>query len=91
MCSAYWNLNTELVCPKCGKKDLWNLQTHFMGDFGSCVNEYKLGQKVKELKNLTQILDGKNEGFCSSCSCCKKSFDLGAEIKMGKVVKVFFV
>ena len=91
MCSAYWSLKTELSCPKCEKTDVWDLQTHFMGEFGSCINEYKLGQKVEELKNVTVSLDGKNESFCGSCSGCNKFFELGAEINKGKVTKVFFV
>ena len=90
MCSAYWNLNTKLNCPACGKNGLWNLQTHFMGDFGSCLNQYKLGQKIKELSNATVSLDGE-EGFCGDCPYCKKFFDLGGEINKGKVVKVFFL
>lgn len=91
MCSLYWNLNTKLTCPDCGKESLWNLQTHFMGDFGSCINKYKLDQKVDELKDVTVSLDGKEEGFCGHCSQCHKFFDFGGEINNGKVTKVFFI
>ncbi len=70
---------------------MWNLQTHFMGDFGSCIDRYKLGQEVDELKGVTVSLNGKEEGFCGSCSHCHKFFDLGGEIDKGKVIKVFFV
>lgn len=91
MCSAYWNLKTKLKCPKCSNETVWDLQTHFMGEPGSCINEYELGQKVNELKKVTVSLNGNDEGFCGSCPDCKKFFDLGAEINKGIVKKVFFV
>ncbi|KKQ41849.1 MAG: hypothetical protein US60_C0028G0004 [Microgenomates group bacterium GW2011_GWC1_37_8] len=90
MCSMYWNLNTKLKCPNCGKSSLWNLQTHFLGDYGSCLNEYKLKEKVNELSNTSVTLDGKNDNFIGDCPNCDKFFDLGAEIVDGKVEKVFF-
>lgn len=91
MCSRYWNLNTKLKCPYCGKASLWNLQTHFMGDFGSCLNEYKLNEKVDELKGTTITLDGKIDDFIGDCTYCNKFFDLGAVIKEGKVKRVYFL
>lgn len=91
MCSKYWNLNTNIKCPKCGKQSMWNLQTHFMGDDGSCVNEYKLGEKVKELKGVSVLLDGKNDDFIGSCPQCEKFFDFGSNIVKGRVNKVFIL
>lgn len=91
MCSQYWNLNTRLKCPNCGKARLWNLQTHFMGDFGSCLNEYKLKEKVEELKGVSLILDGRIDDFIGDCPNCDKFFNLGAEIINGKIEKIFIL
>jgi len=91
VCSRYWNLNTKVKCPNCGNKSVWNLQTHFMGDFGSCLNEYKLNEKVKELGNMSVTLDGNNDDFIGDCDDCGKFFDFGAEIKEGMVDKVYLL
>lgn len=91
MCSQYWNLNTKVKCPNCGKTRVWNLQTHFMGDIGSCVNEYKLGEKVDELDTVSVVLDGTNDDFIGDCPNCDKFFDFGAEIVEGKVERVFIL
>lgn len=87
----YWNLNTRLKCPNCGKVSLWNLQTHFMGEVGSCLNNYKLKEKVEELKGVSVLLDGRIDDFIGDCEYCDKFFDLGGEIKDGKVEKVSFL
>lgn len=91
MCTMYWNLNTKMRCPSCGKASLWNLQTHFMGDFGSCVNVYKLDENVAELEGITLVLDGKIDDFIGDCPECGKFFDLGAKIVKGRVTKVWFL
>ena len=91
MCSQYWNLNIDLTCPKCGKKSEWNLQTHFMGQIGSCVNYYTLDQQIVELKGVTVKLNGENDDFIGDCEKCGEFFDLGAEIKKGKVMQVHFL
>lgn len=90
MCSQYWNLKAKLTCPSCGKSKMWEVQTHFMGDYGSCLNYYKLGEKIEELGNMTITLDGKLDDFIGQCSTCGKFFDLGAEIIDGKVEKLLF-
>lgn len=89
MCSQYWNLNTQITCPHCNKTDVWNLQTHFMGDFGSCINEYSLGEKVAELGDMSVTLDGKLDSFIGECESCEKFFDFGAKIVKGKVMTVW--
>ena len=97
MCSRYWNLDTEIVCPKCNKKSIWNLQTHFMGEVGSSGNYYKLEENIPELKNTNIVLDGKNDSFCGDCPKCGTDannanwvlYDFGAEIVDGKVVKIW--
>lgn len=91
MRTKYWNLNTRIKCPNCGKNSMWNLQTHFMGDFGSCLNEYKLNEKVKELGNISVTLDGKNDDFIGSCDYCDKYYDFGADIKESRVEKVYLL
>ena len=89
MCSAYWNLEAIVTCPQCHKRKTWTLQTHFMGDFGSCVNHYTLGEPVEELADMNVRLDGMQEGFIGNCPKCGASFDFGANIIGGKVEQVF--
>lgn len=91
MCGMYWNLNTKIKCPACGKTTLWNLQTHFMGDLGSCGHNYKLNQKIHELKGVNVVLDGRIDDFIGDCEKCERLFDVGAEIVKGKVVKVWIL
>lgn len=91
MCSQYWNLYTNIICPKCERKSKWNLQTHFMGDFGSCVNHYKLGEKVDELKGVDVLLDGRIDDFIGDCPKCGNYFDFGANIVKGKAERVFIL
>lgn len=62
-----------------------------MGDYGSCLNEYKLNEKVEELKGVSVVLDGRVDDFIGDCAYCGKFFDLGAEIKDGRVEKVFLL
>jgi hypothetical protein len=68
---------------------MWTLQTHYMGDFGSYVNHYALGEMVKELAGLSVHFDGKQEGFIGDCPECGAFFDFGADIVGGKVSQVF--
>lgn len=65
------------------------MQTHFMGDFGSCINRYKLGETVPELKRVSVILDGENDDLIGDCPSCDAFFNFGAEINKGKVTKLF--
>lgn len=86
MCSSYWNLEAVVICPSCGEQDLWQLQTHFAGDYGSCVNYYKIGETVQELvtegaENITLTSEEIGDEFISSCPSCNESFNLGAEIR----------
>lgn len=91
MCAMYWNLNAKIVCPYCGKRSLWNLQTHFMGDFGSFEHEYKLGEDVPELKSVSVVLDGRIDDFIGDCIKCGRFYDVGAEIVEGKVKRVWIL
>lgn len=91
MCVSYWNLDTEITCPSCGKVSMWNLQTHFMGYLGSCEHHYKLGESVYELEGMTILLDGKIDDFNGDCEECGKFFDVGAEIIKSKVKRAWIL
>ena len=87
----YWNLNTKMKCPGCGKISLWNLQTHFMGKYGSYRHNYKLKQRIPELRGTTVLLDGKIDDFAGDCIECNRFFDIGAEIVNGSVERIFIL
>lgn len=89
MCSMYWNLVTMVKCPHCGKRYKGDLQTHFMGSAGSCVNYYKLKEPVAELGDMSVTLDGNLDSFIEQCPRCEKFIDYGAKIIKGKVLKVW--
>lgn len=89
MCSMYWNLDTKITCPACRETTVWNLQTHFMGDFGSYSHSYKLDEVVSELEGVTIVLNGKVDDFNGDCEKCGRMFDVGAEITSGKVTRVW--
>lgn len=89
VCSAYWNLEAQVSCRKCGHVYTDDLQTHFMGEWGSCENYYEIDEPVEELKGVSVILNGENDDFISICPECKEAGDFGAEIVQGKVVRVW--
>ena len=93
MCSMYWNLFAEFTCPACGKVQKGELQTHFMGDIGSCVNYYNIGDSIPELKGITATLGPVDEGWpddlIGDCIECGVWIDFGASIEDGKVMKVW--
>ena len=91
MCSMYWTIkDISLSCPRCGKKGVWNIQTHFLGEVGSCLNYYALGQKVSELRGVKRaMLDGINEDFIGGCPECGQTILFGAEIEDEYVKSVF--
>ena len=92
MCSQYWNLDADIKCPKCKSNKVDFLQTHFNGEIMSCRNTYKIGEKVKELKGVKNlILDGRNNDFDAECLSCGLSFSVGAKIEDEKVVKVYVI
>jgi transcription elongation factor Elf1 len=89
MCSQYWTLkDIEFTCPFCGEGSVVELQTHFMGEIGSCSNYYKLFERVPELRNMTISLE---DDFTVICPKCRNLFDCGAEIKDGVVVSTSVV
>lgn len=88
MCTQHWNLRVSFSCPNCGAEHS-ELQTHLMGDFGSCVNYYTLGEPVEELKGVSTVLDGQNDDFIGQCTACKAFIEFGAEIVAGAVHTVW--
>lgn len=84
MCSMYWNLSAKITCPNCGEKEKWSLSTHFMGDVGSCSNEYNLREDVKELKGVSVLLDGRIDDFVGDCPKCEKIFYLEEKLLMAE-------
>lgn len=85
MCSMYWNLTAD-VKPPCGHESpAANLQTHFMGEAGSCVNNYKLGQLVGELEGYFGGLP-KEDWLIGKCNVCGKYFEVDALVENGAVV-----
>lgn len=91
MCASYWNLDTKIQCPACGKTTVWNLQTHFMGYLGSCEHFYKLNEEIDELEGVDVLLNGRIDDFIGDCEKCGKFFDIGAKIVKGKVKKVWIL
>lgn len=91
MCSMYWTLNANITCPKCSHNYNGELQTHFMGEIGSCMNYYNLNQSVDELKGVSVVLDGRNDSFIDECPKCNEFNDYGAKITKGKVKKVWAI
>jgi len=91
MCTMYWTIkDVRLKCPKCKKISMWELQTHFMGEAGSCLNYYKLGEKVWELKGIEfATLGGENDSFIGDCPHCNEYINFGAKIKDETIVKIF--
>jgi hypothetical protein len=94
MCSQYWTLiDIEFTCPRCLATTKDDLQTHFMGEIGSCSNRYELGTPVEELKFISATLGPRKEGypddFIGQCGECKTWVDFGAVIIDGKVIKVY--
>lgn len=91
MCCEYWTLRADYTCPLCGSEEQGELQTHWMGDLGSCLDCYQLGQKVPQLRGIeaaTLGADGPEE-FISVCRSCHGIIDWGARIENEVVVRVW--
>lgn len=91
MCSMYWNLHADITCPNCGEIERGaELQTHWNGEYGSCLNRYELGQPVKELAGIEAArLPDAGDDFIGSCDACGAFIDFGARIANGAVVEVW--
>lgn len=90
MCSAYWTLQSVTFrCPYCGADNSGDLQTHFMGEPGSCLNYYRMGQPVTELRGIGAATVQPAQGFIGKCDACGEYPEFGADIEFGAVVKVW--
>lgn len=90
MCSQYWNLTADFVCPKGHMNVGANLQTHYMGEIGSCSNWYKLNEPIPELAGITVTLGvGRVDDLIGDCDTCEKYYDFGARIVNGRVLEVW--
>jgi hypothetical protein len=90
MCSRYWNLKATFVCPACGASAEDELQTHWLGDDGSCINHYRLGDKAYELRGIKlAVVDGSQDDFIGHCDQCGAWIDFGARIEDEAVVDVW--
>ena len=93
MCCSYWTIKeAKLNCKKCNKTGNWrDIQTHFMGGGNGlrCIDYYNFGKKIKPLAGLSITLDGNNDDFIGECPFCKEYAYIGAEIKKGKVIKMW--
>lgn len=87
MCSMYWTIYADLACPKCHEVSKWELQTHFEGDVGSCINYYSLNESIEELKHIRYMTidDSFRDAFIGCCELCKTTASFGFTVKGGKV------
>jgi len=94
MCSQYWNLIAEVECPECHTKEEIELQTHWMGEVGSYVNRYHLGEKVQELRGIKEaVLDGTTNDLVGDCPNeeCEAWLNVGARIKDEAVTEIWIL
>jgi hypothetical protein len=87
----YWSLKeVKFTCPKCGAETSDDLQTHYMGEVGSCSNYYAIGEPVAELNGITVTLgkDGPDD-LIGSCHECDTFLDFGARIEKGRVLEAW--
>ena len=90
MCSSYWTLKAVVECPKCHKTQPMEMQSHFMGEPGSCLNTYEMYQLIPELQGVSVELDGRIDDFITTCpQPCDYTFLVGAIIEKGAVVRVW--
>jgi hypothetical protein len=88
----YWSLlDVTFTCPGCGAKVTDTVQTHFMGEVGSCSNYYRIGEMVPELEGCTVTLGPGHtrDEFIGKCDECSTFVDFGARIEGGIVVEVW--
>ncbi|MBI5288882.1 MAG: hypothetical protein HY873_07910 [Chloroflexi bacterium] len=88
MGTDYWNLLADVNCPY-GHPVAGYLQTSFLGEEGSCIGHHRLGEVVPDLRRVSVILEGDNDYFLGDCRECKRTYRFGAEIALGKVLRVW--
>jgi|ERR1035437_2221015 predicted nucleic-acid-binding Zn-ribbon protein len=94
MCASYWSLNVKsLICPYCGSLEvIEDLQTHFRGEPGDCLEYYELGQVIPNLKFIIfGTLSGFGDNLITSCRNCEKTLYYDAEIFNGTITGVSYL
>lgn len=90
MCSQYWTLkDVEFICPHCGSKEKDNIQTHFLGDVGSCVNYYSIDEDIDELSGWSGTIEPPLDDFIGGCSNCKETVWFGALALNGHITNIW--
>jgi hypothetical protein len=86
----YWSLITTFECPCCGATNSdAELQTHWLGDIGSCLNRYRIGDRVAELRGITAAhMEG--DSFVARCSACDCWLSYGAEVKDEAIISITY-
>jgi hypothetical protein len=90
MCSRYWNLTAAFTCPGCASHTEDELQTHWLGVDGSCIDHYRPGEKAFELRGiLSAVLDGSFDAFTGYCGECGARVRFGARIVDEAVAEIW--
>ena len=66
MCCQFWNLRLQYECPMCGSLENGELQTHWMGDLGSCLDYFELGAPIAQLRGIEPRHSAKTAQMISS-------------------------
>ena len=92
MCTAYWPLYVPTACPACETTEERELQTHFMGEFGSCMNSYKMGDLITELQHWSgDVVPPLNDMItgCYNENCEADTLIYGFHVDNGRVTAVW--
>ena len=94
MCSMYWTVkDVKFTCPACGVDGETDVQTHFMGEPGSCLNRYKIGDSIPECVGITASLGSLSQGypddFIGDCPNCNALLDFAGRIEEGVLEDVW--
>ncbi len=75
----------------CGSSEDGELQTHWMGDLGSCLDYFELGAPIPQLRGIEAATLGQDgpDDFISICRLCGGLIDWGARIEDERVVRVW--
>ena len=83
----YWTLKAPAVCPSCDEVETVEMQTHWMGEVGSCLNTYDLGQPIAELEGFSGWMPP-DESFIARCGKCQTWFDVRALFQDGAATQL---
>jgi hypothetical protein len=91
MCTEFWTIKTDYVCPMCGASQAGELQTHWLGQPGGFMHPRSLGEQVPELRNIAaaSMSGGPEDGFVAECRNCHGFIDFAARIENAAVVSIW--